>query len=73
MSSPLQKQRNRVRLALILGLYPAFKTVDYFLKENYVWAVSMLMTTMLYLVAIVVVIRARRDKSNPPLHPQNTI
>lgn len=73
MSSPHQKHRNRIRLALILVIYPIYKTFDYFLKDNYVWAIFMLMTSLLYVFAIVMIIRARRDKSNPPLQPQNAI
>ena len=72
MSSPHQKHRNRIRLALFLVIYPIYKTFDYFLKDNYVWAISMLMTSLLYVFAIVMIIRAR-DKSNPPLHQQNAI
>jgi len=73
MSTPHQKHRNRIRLALILVIYPIYKTFDYFLKDDYVWAVSMLMTSLLYVFAIAMIIRAQRYKSNPLLQPQNDL
>ena len=70
MSSIAQKQRNRIRLALLLVIYPVYKTFDYFLKDDYVWAVSMLMTSLLYVFAIFMIIRAR-SKTNLQIQPKN--
>ncbi len=64
MSSLEQKNKNRYRLLYLFVLYPIFKTIQYFLAENYTWAIIYLGISILYVATLVLILYKMRNQNN---------
>ncbi len=57
MSTQMQKRKNRYRLMFLLVFYPIYKTINFILAKDYIWAIPFLMISIIYSLSIIVIIK----------------
>ena len=54
-----RRHRSRLRLMGLLVIYPVYKMVDYFNKDNLAWAIVMGILSILYIIVLISILAKR--------------
>lgn len=58
-NSDSQKAKRQFRLLMLLVLYPIYKTIEYFVTQNYLMGAIMFLISAIYLGSVVVLLRKK--------------